>query len=74
MTLDEAGRRQEVWKTKHGKKICYHSRVVDSLVSKKGKSTGYLVCLECGEAFLDPLKQIVQGQSKPLEELAVAVR
>jgi transcription elongation factor Elf1 len=70
MTLDEAGRRQAAWKAKHGDKICKHERIVDSLISKKGKSTGYLVCMECGEAFLDPLKQIDRRRFKTLEELA----
>jgi hypothetical protein len=45
-------------------------RVVDYLNSKKGRNTGYVVCKECGEAFLDPLKQISRGYFKTLEELA----
>jgi hypothetical protein len=44
--------------------------MVDYLISKKGKNTGYLVCMECGEAFLDPLKHISRRQIKTLEELA----
>lgn len=70
MTLDEAGRLQEAWKAKHRGKICKHMRVVDYLNSKKGRNTGYVVCKECGEAFLDPLKQISRGYFKTLEELA----
>ena len=69
MTLDEAGRRQEIWKAKQGDKACKHMRMVDSLISKKGKNTGYLVCMECGEAFLDPLKQIDRRYFKTLEQL-----
>jgi len=69
MNLDEAGRRQAAWKAKHGDKICKHMRMVDSLISKKGRNTGYLVCLECGEVFLDPLKQLSPAKAKKLEEL-----
>ncbi len=74
MNLDEAGRRQEAWKTKHGNKICKHERMVDSLISSKGKNTGYLVCLECGEAFWDPLKKIDRRRFKTLEELRAKER
>lgn len=69
MTLDEAGRRQAAWKAKHGEKICKHERMVDYLVSNKGRNSGYLVCRECGEAFLDPLKQLSPAKIKKLEEL-----
>ena len=46
MTLDEAGRRQAAWKAKHGDKICKHMRMVDYLISKNGRNTGYVVCIK----------------------------
>lgn len=70
MTLDEAGRRKEAWKAKHSDQICKHERMVDYLLSKKGKNTGYLVCLECGEVFIDPMKYAVQDHLRTLDELA----
>ena len=70
MTLDEAGRRQAAWKAKKGSKDCQHGRMVDYLLTKKGKNTGYLVCLECGEVFIDPMKYAVRDHLKPLVELA----
>jgi hypothetical protein len=70
MTLDEAGRRQAAWRAKQGEKICKHERMVDYLLSKKGKNTGYLVCMECGEVFIDPMKYAVRDHLKTLEELA----
>ena len=69
MTLDEAGRRQAAWKTKHGAKICKHERMVDNLISKKGRNTGYVVCMECGEVFVDPGKQLSPAKIKKLKEL-----
>jgi hypothetical protein len=69
MTLDDAGRRQGGWRAKNGEKICKHERMVDYLKSKKGKKTGYLVCMECEEAFIDPLKQIDRRYFKTLEQL-----
>ena len=69
MTFDEAGRQQEAWKTTHGSKTCKHERMVDYLISRKGRNTGYLVCLECGEAFLDPLKKLSPRKIQALDEL-----
>ena len=69
MTLDEAGRRQAAWKAKHGDKICKHMRMVDYLISKNGRNTGYVVCMECGEAFVDPVKQLSPAKIKELKEL-----
>ena len=69
MTLDEAGRLQEAWKAKYGEKVCKHERMVDYLISKKGKNTGYLVCEECGGAFLDPLKHLSPRKIQPLDKL-----
>lgn len=54
MNLDEAGRLQEAWKTKHGGKPCHHTRVIDSLITQDGKSTGKVGCHECGAIFPDP--------------------
>jgi len=54
MNLDEAGRLQEAWKTKHGQKPCHHTRVIDSLIAQNGQSTGKLVCRECGAIFPNP--------------------
>ena len=34
MNLDEAGRLQKAWKTKHGDKPCHHTRVIDPLLHK----------------------------------------
>lgn len=70
MTLDEAGRRAAAWKAKYGEKVCKHERMVDYLLTKKGKNTGYLVCMECGEVFIDPMKCDVRDHLKPLAELA----
>ena len=58
MTLDEAGRLQEAWKTKHGDKPCHHTRLVDHLLTQDGQSTGKLACRECGTIYLDPLKSL----------------
>ena len=54
MNLDEAGRLQEVWKTKNGDKPCHHDRVIDSLIAQDGQSTEKVVCQECGAIFPDP--------------------
>ena len=54
MNLDEAGRLQEVWKTKNGGKPCHHTRVIDSLITQDGQSTGKVGCHECGAIFPDP--------------------
>ncbi len=51
MNLDEAGRLQDAWKTKHGDKLCHHTRIVDSLIAQDGQNTGNLVCRECGAIF-----------------------
>jgi hypothetical protein len=69
MTLDEAGRRHTAWQAKKGSKVCQHGRVVDYLITSKRKNTGYLVCLECGEAFIDPMKNAVRHHLKTLAEL-----
>lgn len=57
MTRDEAGRLQELWKARHGDKLCSHGRLVDPLTSEKGNTTGLCVCLECGAIFQDPLNK-----------------
>ena len=54
MTLDEAGRLQEAWKTKHGDHPCLHTRVVDHLTAQNEQPTGELVCRECGFIYPDP--------------------
>ena len=54
MNLDEAGRLQEVWKTKNGDKPCHHDRVIDSLIAQDGQYTGKVGCQECGAIFPDP--------------------
>ena len=54
MNLDEAGRLQKAWKTKHGDKPCHHTRVIDSLIAQDGKSTEKVGCEECGAIFPDP--------------------
>jgi hypothetical protein len=54
MYLDEAGRLQAAWKTKHGDKPCHHARVIDSLFEQDGQSTGNVGCQECGAIFSDP--------------------
>lgn len=52
MTADEAGRLRMLWKEQHGEKSCAHGRMVDYLVSAKGKrKKGLLVCRECGTIF-----------------------
>jgi hypothetical protein len=53
MNLDEAGRLQKAWKTKHGDKPCHHTRVIDSLI-EGGKYTEKVGCEECGAIFPDP--------------------
>ncbi|MDH5428435.1 MAG: hypothetical protein OEZ57_02595 [Nitrospirota bacterium] len=54
MNRDQAGRLQEVWKTKHGDKLCQHTRVIDSLFERNGQTTGNVGCHECGAIFPDP--------------------
>jgi hypothetical protein len=54
MNLDEAGRLQEAWKTKHGGKPCHHTRLIDSLITQDGQSTEKVGCQECGAIFPDP--------------------
>jgi hypothetical protein len=56
MTLDEAGRLQEAWETHHGDKLCHHVRVIDSLTTQDGETSGKLVCRECGAILPAPLK------------------
>lgn len=69
MTLDEAHRVQEKWKASHGAQTCEHWQLVDPFLSKNGKYTGYVVCMECGEVIVDPAQQPSPGQVKTLEEL-----
>ena len=60
MNLDEAGRLQDAWKTKHGDKPCHHARVIDYLTPPPNDQyTGKIVCRECGAIFPDP------GESLP---------
>lgn len=33
---------------------CLHSRVIDDVLTKDGKRTGQVRCLECREVFEDP--------------------
>jgi hypothetical protein len=54
MTTDEAGRLQAEWKTKHGDKLCHHSRVIDTLTAPDKEVTGKVVCQECGAIVPDP--------------------
>ena len=58
MNYDEAGRLQESWKTKHGDKSCHHTRVIDSLITQDGRSTGKVGCQECGAIFPDPRQNL----------------
>ena len=51
MNLDEAGRLQEAWKTRHGDEPCCHTRVVDYFTTHDGQNTGKLVCKECGAIY-----------------------
>ncbi len=74
MTLDEAVQRQITWKTNNGNTHCQHNRVVDFLISNKGQNTGYLACMVCGEAFLDPRKHYLPSDVKTLDELATQYR
>lgn len=38
MNLDEAGRLQMAWETKHGDKPCHHTRVIDFLFEQDGQA------------------------------------
>ncbi len=58
MTLDEAGRLQETWKAKKRKNPWLHRRMVEYLYDEEGKTTGNLVCRECGGIFHNPLKNL----------------
>lgn len=33
---------------------CVHGRLIDDVLTKRGKRTGQVRCLECGEIFDDP--------------------
>lgn len=64
MNLDEAGRLQAAWKTKHGDKPCHHTRVIDSLFEQDGQSTGKVRWHECEAIFPAPC-QSPPDTSKP---------
>jgi hypothetical protein len=34
--------------------ICAHGRIIDDVLTKQGKRTGQVRCLECGSIFEDP--------------------
>ena len=68
MTLPEAHRVQEKWKAKHGVKICQHWQLVDPLLSKHGRYTGFVSCMDCGEVFVDPNQQLSSDKVKTLDE------
>jgi hypothetical protein len=35
-------------------KTCVHGRLIDDVLTKMGKRTGQMRCLECGASFDDP--------------------
>ncbi|HEY5627800.1 MAG TPA: hypothetical protein VIR79_07625 [Nitrospira sp.] len=35
---------------------CLHCRLIDDVLSKEGKRTGQVRCLECGAVFEDPYR------------------
>lgn len=37
---------------------CAHGRIIDDILTRQGKRTGKVRCLECGETFDDPYKGI----------------
>jgi len=53
MTLEDARRLQEKWRTRHGDKSCNHSQLINPLMSRDGANTGNVVCLVCGEVSFD---------------------
>lgn len=34
--------------------VCAHGRIIDDVLTKQGKRTGQVRCLECGSTFEDP--------------------
>jgi hypothetical protein len=42
-------------------RTCRHGRLIDDVLTKSGKRTGQVRCLECGAVFDDPY----QGKLKP---------
>jgi hypothetical protein len=34
--------------------VCAHGRIIDDVLTKQGKRTGQVRCLECGGIFEDP--------------------
>ena len=69
MTLDGVIRLQEKWKAQHGAQGCQHRQLVDPFLSKNGRYTGYVGCMECGEVLVDPAQQLSSDKVKTLEEL-----
>lgn len=69
MTLDEAHRLKENWKTKYADTICEHTNLVDPLVSKKGQDMGFKVCMECGEIYADHRNPLSSAEIKILKML-----
>ena len=37
---------------------CVHGRLIDDILTNKGKRTGQVRCLECGEIFNDPYQEL----------------
>ena len=35
-------------------KTCVHGRLIDNVLTKDGKRTGKVYCVECGAKFTDP--------------------
>ncbi len=69
MTLDKALQVKEKWKTKFGNRICKHKNLIEILYSRNEKNTGYVVCLECGKAHVNPHKPHRPEKLQALEEL-----
>lgn len=41
------------WKT-----LCAHQRLIDEVLTRSGKRTGKVRCLECGAVFDDPYRGV----------------
>ncbi len=67
MTLREAFRLQDRFKAKYGGTGCTHGDLVDPLFSEKGQDIGFLVCLICGDVYVERDKPL-----SPTEFQAVA--
>ena len=69
MTLDDAFVLQEKRIARFNGKSCPHNLLINQLLSQTGKDTGYRVCMECGEVFLELSKPLSPTEFKTLVQL-----